>query len=233
MERGRHAGLLLKAALVAVIAAGCALFQEVDSYLEGGGLSQDVGQHRWWNGFGPVLSHEDFPADCSMCHLGNDWHELVEDFEFDHGLETGHELAGAHTQAACLRCHNDRGPVRVFEARGCTGCHEDVHQGSLGASCSDCHGETDWSEASMLGRSAIDRLHRRSGFELVGAHALTSCDRCHAGSSRGLFGDAPKSCEACHVGDLQAAKAPDHISLGWVQRCDECHQPLTWQEAEL
>ena len=30
-------------------------------------------------------------------------------------------LRGAHAQAGCLLCHNDRGPVQQFAARGCGG----------------------------------------------------------------------------------------------------------------
>ena len=37
--------------------------------------------HRWYQGLGPVLPHDDFPADCSMCHRGTGWQTMVEDFE--------------------------------------------------------------------------------------------------------------------------------------------------------
>ena len=225
--------ILVKIGLVAALVGGCALVQEVDGYLAGDGMARDVPQHRWWSGFGPVLSHEEFPADCSLCHQGGDWHQLVEDFAFDHGAETGHELSGAHARATCLRCHNDRGPVEVFQAKGCAGCHVDVHRGRLGDGCTDCHGEHSWDAATMLGGAHLDRLHRRAGFELLGAHALASCDRCHPAIGRGEVGGEPKACEGCHGADLAGANAPDHQTLGWTFRCDRCHQPFTWQEAEL
>ena len=40
--------------------------------------------HRWWSGLGPVLPHAKFPADCSLCHVGQEWDTLTADFEFVH-----------------------------------------------------------------------------------------------------------------------------------------------------
>ena len=65
----------------------------------------DVRQHRWWSGLGPVLPHDTFPADCSLCHTGEGWHELREDFEFDHEQQTGVALLGAHSSATGERQH--------------------------------------------------------------------------------------------------------------------------------
>ena len=45
--------------------------------------------HRWWVGLGPVLPHDSFPADCSLCHVGQEWNTLTEEFQFDHEAETG------------------------------------------------------------------------------------------------------------------------------------------------
>ena len=60
---------------------------------------------------GPVIPHDSFPSACSLCHVGGSWTEIRDDFEFDHLAETGVPLNGAHAEATCLRCHNDRGPV--------------------------------------------------------------------------------------------------------------------------
>lgn len=194
----------------------------------------DVPAARFWNGFGPVLQHENFPADCGLCHQGTDWHHLVDDFAFDHALETGVELNGAHTDAACLLCHNDRGPVAVFQDQGCAGCHGDTHRGVLGANCTECHTEVAWLDAlNGRGLREIESRHRQVGFPLTGSHAFASCTGCHAGADAGLFAPTPRSCVGCHTADLQQAVFPDHIALGWVERCDQCHQPFTWQQAEL
>lgn len=217
--------LLILWALAALWITGCAVVQE-----EG----REVAAARFWNGFGPVLPHETFPADCSLCHEGTDWHHLKDDFEFDHGIEAGLALNGAHEAAACLLCHNDRGPVQVFQDQGCAGCHADPHQGVLGANCSECHTETAWLDAlNGPGRRKLESRHRMLGFPLTGAHAFASCTSCHAAADAGLYAPTPRECTGCHADDLLNATFPDHLALGWTNRCDQCHQPFTWQAAEL
>jgi hypothetical protein len=185
----------------------------------------DIERHRWWSGLGPVLPHETFPGDCKTCHLGQSWAGLRADFDFDHERETGTALEGVHEQALCLRCHNDRGPVETFVARGCGGCHEDVHQGSLVQACDVCHDQRTWFPKGQV------ELHARTRLPLVGAHAATSCRRCHLGSEVGLFLPTDPECVSCHQDDL--ARTTNHVGLGWVDRCDRCHIPTLWQQAEV
>lgn len=215
MQRKRIIGLTLfvYAALVACVTSG--------------GDWRTIERHRWWAGLGPVLPHDTFPADCALCHAGLGWNSLVESFEFDHAAETGVPLEGAHAHASCLRCHNDRGPVETFAARGCAGCHEDLHRGQLGGACTDCHSEQSWRPVGQL------EMHRRTRFPLTGVHASTSCRSCHPGSEVGIFAPTPIECVDCHRADLAAATNPDHFALGYVDRCDRCHIPFVWNRAEL
>jgi len=187
---------------------------------------ESVVQHLWWSGLGPVLPHATFPADCALCHEGQDWQGVREDFRFDHEKETGVALTGSHVDALCIRCHNDRGPVEVFARQGCAGCHEDVHFGQLGTNCSDCHKENDWRPVGMIER------HQRTRFPLVGVHASTACHRCHLGAEEGRFVPTDVECVTCHASDLARTTIPDHFGLGWVDRCDRCHLPRTWKQAE-
>ncbi len=198
------------------LAAACALNRRVF-----------VPQHSWWRGLGPVVPHESFPAECGTCHIGNTWQSIRKDFSFDHGTETGVELAGAHAQAKCLRCHNDRGPVETFAQRGCVGCHEDIHVGQLGNDCTSCHVETSWYPSGQIA------MHNRTRFPLVGVHAATSCRRCHPGAEVGRFGHTDPECLTCHQRDLLNANNPNHIGLGWVDNCDRCHLPTDWNQAEV
>jgi hypothetical protein len=183
--------------------------------------------HRWWSGLGPVVSHEEFPADCSLCHRGARWNDLVSDFEFDHEARTGVPLRGAHAQAMCLRCHNDRGPVAVFAQQGCAGCHVDRHFGELGRQCADCHGETTW----MPDEQRVRHYHTR--FPLIGAHAGVACHRCHAGAFVGNFLPTDPDCETCHLDEALQVNNPPHAGLGWVNDCDRCHMPTRWQQAVI
>ncbi|MEZ6016651.1 MAG: cytochrome c3 family protein [Planctomycetota bacterium] len=191
------------------------------------GSWRTLDRHRWWSGLGPVIAHDTFPADCALCHSGSGWNSLVDGFAFDHARETGVELIGAHRDASCLRCHNDRGPVATFAARGCAGCHEDVHRAQLGGTCTECHNEVSWRPQGQL------ELHRRTRFPLTGVHASTSCRGCHPGSEVGVFAPTPIECVDCHRADLAAATTPDHFALGYVDRCDRCHVPFLWNRAEL
>lgn len=181
--------------------------------------------HRWWSGLGPVLPHDSFPADCKLCHTGSDWNSLRDDFHFDHLKETGVPLVGAHEDAQCLRCHNDRGPVAVFEARGCQGCHEDLHLGELGARCTDCHDEETWFPHGQIEK------HYETRFPLVGVHAQTACRNCHPGAEIGRFRPADTRCEGCHQADLQ--RTTNHVGLGWIDHCERCHLPTSWNQAEI
>ena len=116
-----------------------------------------------------------------LCHEGTEWRGVRDDFVFDHEAETGVPLVGAHARAACLLCHNDRGPVAVFAAQGCGGCHEDIHRSTLGPDCARCHTEETWRPFGQI------EMHARTRFPLVGAHASTSCYRCHPGAEVGYF----------------------------------------------
>ena len=189
---------------------------------------QRIGErYRWWAGLGPVLPHDSFPADCRLCHIGEKWHTLTDTFSFDHELRTGVALEGAHTKARCLRCHNDRGPVDVFNAKGCVGCHEDRHFGELGADCTSCHNQDTWQAEGQIER------HERTGFPLRGAHAAVSCHRCHPGGFVGNFLPTDHECLTCHMKDLARTSNPPHIPLGWVERCDRCHLPTKWNQGRI
>ncbi len=186
-----------------------------------------VPRQGWDQGHGPVVPHRTFPADCSLCHVGGSWTEIRPDFEYDHEAETGVSLRGAHEHASCLRCHNDRGPVEQFAARGCGGCHVDVHRANLGKDCQDCHTETNWRPDAMIAR------HDRTRFPLVGAHVATACFRCHPGAQVGNFAGADPNCLTCHTQDLARVTVPDHQANGWTNDCERCHAPFGWTPARF
>jgi hypothetical protein len=188
-------------------------------------LENDTAPHRWWQERGPVVPHEDFPADCGLCHEGGDWYSIRDDFEFDHHAETGVALEGSHERAECLRCHNDRGPVALYAQRGCRGCHEDIHRGQLGSECSTCHDERTWRPNEIVTK------HNLTRFPLVGAHAAAGCWTCHPGAEVGNFTRVDTECATCHMSDLARATNPDHQAMGFTDSCDRCHIPTTWTGA--
>jgi len=199
--------------------AGLALWLALSCAVE---HEQATAVQRWWDERGPVVPHDTFPADCSLCHEGDGWRKIRADVAFDHEKETGVALEGAHENAECLRCHNDRGPAAMFAARGCAGCHQDPHRGQLGQDCSVCHQQDSWRPNEVLA------LHSRTRFPLVGAHAAAACWRCHPGAQVGNFARVDTECLACHRSDLARATNPDHAAQGWTVDCERCHVPTAW-----
>jgi len=181
-----------------------------------------VPRNGWSKRWGPLVPHKSFPGDCSICHVPERWDVLRSDFAFDHAKETGHPLEGAHADAACLRCHNDFGPVSAYVARGCSGCHLDPHQSRLGKDCRQCHDERSWEPEGLV------REHARTRFPLFGAHAATACVLCHKRAPTGDFSGEPTRCEQCHQRDYQNARNPDHVASGFSRDCETCHSPVDW-----
>jgi len=180
------------------------------------------GAQHWDDKWGPLVPHDSFPGDCDLCHLPDGWSSIRPDFSFDHEAETGHALEGAHARAACLRCHNDFGPVAMYAERGCVGCHADVHEAQMGRDCLRCHTESSWRATGLVAE------HARTRFPLVGRHVAAACVSCHPQSPAGEFRGAPIRCEQCHAADLARAVNPDHQAQGWTTRCERCHTPAAW-----
>jgi hypothetical protein len=187
----------------------------------------EVPRESWSKHWGPLVPHKTFPGDCSICHVTEGWNILRKDFSFDHKAQTGYSLEGAHAEAACLRCHNDRGPVMAYVNRGCGGCHPDPHASALGLDCQRCHSQTDWTPTGLIAE------HARTRFHLVAAHAVAPCESCHLQASVGQFKGAPIQCELCHQRNLAQANSPDHIANGWTTNCERCHTPAGWSGADF
>ena len=190
-----------------------------------GCVSQSKAPRNGWDRarLGPLVPHTTFPGDCGLCHVPENWTTLKGDFEFDHEAETGYALEGAHARATCLRCHNDRGPVAEYLARGCAGCHVDPHESTLDPDCTQCHNQLSWRPIGLVG------MHDQTRFPLTGAHVGLACYRCHAGAPQGDFIGAPIDCHLCHQDDLARATDPDHIANGFVTDCQRCHAPTRWE----
>jgi hypothetical protein len=146
---------------------------------------------------------------CDRCHAEFNW--AAETFE--HDKMTNFPLKGAHAEVKCERCHT--GPMGERKlGTTCASCHEfdDVHGRQEGTGCEDCHNEVAWSHQIFF-------EHDISRFPLLGIHAVTACEQCHA-SAR--FQDAPRDCLSCHaIEDVHLRR------LG--PGCERCHNPNGWQ----
>jgi hypothetical protein len=168
-----------------------------------------------------MVPHQTFPGDCGLCHVPESWDVRKDEIPFEHGRETGFALTGAHDEAACLRCHNDRGPVAVYTRRGCGGCHADPHKAAFGVECARCHAETAWEPIGLVA------AHAHTRFPLVAVHAITPCESCHVRATAGDFRGTQVECHFCHQEDQRRA-FPNHAINGWQRDCERCHTPASW-----
>jgi hypothetical protein len=160
--------------------------------------------------------HREVTGECGKCHrehagLDADIRRL-DPRTFNHAVETGFALEGAHLRAAttCTPCHKKRSFQAVSTA--CASCHPDPHKPSLGPDCARCHSAT---LAFKQTRARFE--HSRTAFVLTGAHREVPCEKCHtAGIFRGLHFDA---CTGCHA-------TPHRKPLG--PTCTTCHVTDRW-----
>jgi hypothetical protein len=171
--------------------------------------------------------------DCSACHVPDGWKSMGAasgSSGFDHS-RTGFPLTGRHGTVACTGCH--RGERAI--SRRCADCHQDEHQGRLGASCDDCHSAAGWQTTDAMAR------HRRTRLPLTGMHALTECRDCHQRTSERTWTTPPADCYACHAADYRRVDVhPPHFGVPgdpdsppFSRNCSECHHPTGWLPAFL
>jgi len=149
-----------------------------------------------------------FGERCDQCHDERAWKNT----RFDHEREAKLALRGKHARLECVACHYD-GARKPAKARVCNDCHaaRDVHKGTLGKACSNCHGENDWIQVRFD--------HDLAPFALIGLHAVVPCEECH---SSGRFKGVAGECIDCH-----AAKDVHKGGLG--KGCGTCHNPNGWR----
>ena len=213
----------------------------------------------------PGQRYADTPRDCASCHALNDAHEGRygprceachgtagwKETTFDHASDTSFALTGAHATARCESCHAG-GRMKPVPARNCLACHrsDDVHDGSNGTACAQCHGTGVWKPA-RFDHDADTK------FPLLGAHDGLSCERCHTGPLEDQ--QLATTCISCHRADdaHQGQQGTDcahcHDVAGWKEKvtfdhdltrfpllgahavaaCEECHASAAYQGTEL
>ena len=155
---------------------------------------------------------------CRSCHTDHKGRDAniapVAEGKFDHSL-TDFALQGGHAnpKLACQSCHKAGAKYREAPSL-CVSCHkkDDVHKGTLGSACADCHSENDWKKPKFD--------HSKTRFPLTGKHVPVPCKDCHRNSS---FKDAPLACVACH-------KQDDKHKGRFSEKCESCHGAKSWAE---
>lgn len=179
------------------------------------------------------VSSEVKGKECASCH--NDHHgrnfELIrfDQERFDHSL-AGYTLQGSHGRIDCSQCHKkafivdgalmERAGTFLGLGQECTDCHNDYHQGTLGATCTSCHGYDKF-------RPAPGFNHNNSGFRLLGKHQTVDCSKCHRTVTRNgkeiqvFRGIAHESCVDCHR-DVHGSR--------FGQNCVKCHSEVSFHQ---
>ena len=169
--------------------------------------------------------------DCSVCHTPDSWKSLSASSRgagFDH-RKTGFPLTGRHAALPCAGCHGSERQV----TRRCSGCHEDAHQGQLGASCDGCHSAGSWFSTNAFAR------HRQTRLPLTGMHALLDCRECHLRSAERSWTTVGADCFACHEAEYRRPHThPLHVGIPGdpgtpplPRDCAQCHRTIGWTPA--
>ena len=178
----------------------------------------------------PNEKHRDADPACFSCHEDDDNHfgrlgEQCEDCHktllwkdtkaYDHS-ETDFPLEGKHETVRCQSCHIAE--QYTFEEHTCVSCHKaaDIHEGSNGNECNDCHTPEGWTE--------VDFDHDDTDFPLRGSHEKIVCQACHAPGEDPA--NTPQECNACH--------ANDDIHFGRNGKdCESCHDSNSWKKHDF
>jgi hypothetical protein len=167
-----------------------------------------------------------FAQTCETCHTTSSWTGAT----FDHN-KTGFPLTGLHTvpPRACTDCHVNNN--YTLNNTACVSCHLKDFQGTtnpnhvaggFAQTCETCHTTAGWTPASFD--------HNSVNFPLTGAHTVPprACTDCHVNNNYSLTTTA---CVSCHLKDFQGTTNPNHVSGGFAQTCDTCHNTAAWQPA--
>jgi hypothetical protein len=167
-----------------------------------------------------------FAQTCETCHTTSSWMGAA----FDHN-KTGFPLTGLHTvpPRACTDCHVNNN--YTLNNTACVSCHLKDFQGTtnpnhvsggFAQTCETCHTTAGWTPANFD--------HSSVNFPLTGAHTVPprACTDCHVNNNYNLTTTA---CVSCHLKDFQGTTNPNHVSGGFSQTCDTCHNTAAWQPA--
>ncbi len=158
------------------------------------------------------------PQACSACHTehkGRDAQVVsLDKKKFDH-LQTDFALHGKHQPLECEKCHVAGKKYREAGST-CNACHrkDDVHKGSLGVKCADCHSESSWKEARFD--------HAATRFALTGKHVDVKCVACHKTTN---YKETPRTCIGCHRKDDENKGHKGQFG----EKCETCHGVMLWK----
>jgi len=170
-------------------------------------------------------------ADCEQCHTVRGWQVSVRDVKQHNNR---FPLMGAHAVVDCDQCHKGAATSQFQTlSTECYSCHAADFRsatnpnhvsGGFSTTCTACHSTDTWLDAKFD--------HSASGFPLTGGHQVPprQCTDCHINNNYNLTSTA---CVSCHLKDYQGAGNPNHVSAGFAQTCEQCHNTASWSNASF
>jgi hypothetical protein len=155
--------------------------------------------------------------ECKSCHTDHKGRDVdiikLDKLAFDHN-STDFALKGKHRSVACHACHLPEKKYREAPSQ-CYSCHKnsDVHKGSLGKKCQQCHSQNNWLQARFD--------HDKTDFSLSGKHKDTDCNNCHINQQ---YKDTPGECHQCHI-------TKDVHNGIFGKKCNSCHRSDKWDSS--
>jgi hypothetical protein len=159
------------------------------------------------------------PQACNTCHTDHKGRSaqivLLDKKQFDHN-QTDYALRNKHQKVECEKCHVTGKKYREAPQE-CSACHrkDDVHKGSLGSKCADCHSDVGWKETTRFD-------HEKTRFSLTGKHIDVKCSGCHKTSD---YKDTPRTCIGCHRKDDDQKGHKGQFG----EKCESCHGTKAWK----
>jgi hypothetical protein len=183
-------------------------------------------------------------GDCGQCHDGAQFVPHL--FTPEMHARAAFELTGSHVETACDRCHEraNADVPRSFAgtSAACSDCHGDAHDGYFAAAgstdCAACHGTQHFADLPSAGFAHGEY----TGFDVLGAHAQSSCEVCHrpaavADANGRRFGRVAEQfgpfedCATCHAdphaGRFDRAESP--ATLDGRASCARCHDEVSFR----
>ncbi len=162
-----------------------------------------------------------FGTDCERCHTEDNW--MVRNF--NHELNTGYALVGAHSRLACTECHTNLRDIHL--PLDCYGCHKNDYLSAtvpnhkaagFGTDCQECHRQTDftWQQGYWEEHESIFHLRTSS----AGHHDHFICTDCHPSNND----YRQYNCLACHLREETDAQHSDVRRYKYQNsKCLKCH----------
>ncbi|MFQ5433153.1 MAG: hypothetical protein ACE5EN_11695, partial [Nitrospinota bacterium] len=132
----------------------------------------------------------------------------------------------------CIKCHSIAAGIPNEK---CLGCHKDInrlvtagrgyHSTIKDKKCIDCHSDHKGRKKELISWNEKSFDHSKSGYDLVGKHTKTACDKCHVvKTKKGIksYLGLDRACLSCH-------KKDDKHKGKLGKQCEKCHRAAGWK----